>query len=183
MRGRMQQATFLAGFLACRSQMFFNWKRGEHLRTERTKNRRAINARVGSQLLSLPHDFFAKCGACRREKRFKISRLRAVLNPRSREVWRHTAEERQFGVSETESQCGGLCAKARVYWGFLRARKPAEKVWRGSTGGGRGIRTRDQVVSGPRLERGGPRCAGTISYPEERGGPRCPGAAILRGRP
>ena len=56
--------------------MFFNWKRGEHLRTERTKNRRAINARVGSQLLSLPRDFFAKCGAYRREKRCKISRLR-----------------------------------------------------------------------------------------------------------
>ena len=33
----MQQATFLAGFLACRSQMFFNWKRGEHLRTMGTE--------------------------------------------------------------------------------------------------------------------------------------------------
>src|SRR6202043_1525215 len=42
----------------------------------------------------------------------------SVLNPPSPEVWRKTAGEREFGVSAGASQSGGLCAKARVYWGF-----------------------------------------------------------------
>ena len=37
----------------------------------------------------------------------------------------------------TCGQSGGLRAKARVYWGFLRAHKRAENVGRGQTGGGR----------------------------------------------
>jgi hypothetical protein len=36
------------------------------------------------------------------------------------------------------SQSGGLCAKARVYWEFLRACKATEKFGRGRGGGGRG---------------------------------------------
>jgi hypothetical protein len=34
-------------------------------------------------------------------------------------------------------------AKARVYWGFLRTRKPAENMLCGATGGARGFRTLD----------------------------------------
>jgi integrase len=37
---------------------------------------RAEDAGVGFQLLPLLRDFFAKCGGCCSEKRFKISRLR-----------------------------------------------------------------------------------------------------------
>src|SRR3954470_23514385 len=46
------------------------------IRTERTENRRVINARIGFQSLPLPRDFFAKRGGCRSEKRLKISSLR-----------------------------------------------------------------------------------------------------------
>jgi len=38
----------------------------------------------------------------------------SVLNPRSREVWRKTAEEREFRVSVGASQCGGFHAKPVV---------------------------------------------------------------------
>jgi hypothetical protein len=63
---------------------------------------------------------------------------KSVLNPHSREVWRKTAGERQFQVSTVVPQSGGLLAKARANWRFLLARKAAENVGRGQTGGGRG---------------------------------------------
>ena len=55
--------------------MFFNWKRGEHLRTERTKNRRAINARpvfIG--------DF---CALVSRQRKFGADRLAERDEPES----------------------------------------------------------------------------------------------------
>jgi hypothetical protein len=64
--------------------------------------------------------------------------ISSVLNPQSPEVWRKTAGEKEFWVSAGASQSGGLCAKARVYWGFLRACKATEDFGRGRVGGGRG---------------------------------------------
>jgi hypothetical protein len=82
----------------------------------------------------------------------------SVLNPRSPEVWRKTAGETELRVSAGASQSGGLRAKARVYWGFLRARKAAEKVGSGQIGGGRrtGIQHSPagasfDLTSGPRV--------------------------------
>ena len=71
----------------------------------------------------------------------------SVLNPRSPEVWRKTAGENDFWVSAGVSQCRGLRAKASVYWGLFRPDEPAENIWRGATGGPRGIRTHDTVSS------------------------------------
>ena len=71
----------------------------------------------------------------------------SVLNPRSRELWRQTAPEREFRASAGVPQCRALRAKARVYWGFLRARKSAENILCGATGGPSGIRT-DGTVGG-----------------------------------
>ena len=61
----------------------------------------------------------------------------SALNPRSPEVWRQTAGERESRVSTGASQCGGFRAKARRYWASAHARKPAENVGRGRAGGGR----------------------------------------------
>ena len=47
-----------------------------------------------------------------------------------------TAGENEFWFSAGVSQSRGLSAKARVYWGFFRSRKPAENISRGATGGG-----------------------------------------------
>jgi len=62
---------------------------------------------------------------------------KSVLNQQSPEVWRKTAGESKFWLSAGLRQCRGLRAKARVYWGFLRAGEPAENILCGATGGGR----------------------------------------------
>src|SRR5262249_53051166 len=53
---------------------------------------------------------------------------RSVLNPRSPELWRKTAEETKFWVSDGVARCGGLLAQARTNGHFLRARKQAENL-------------------------------------------------------
>ena len=130
----------LGWLLGIRSQMFFNWKSTDQkqLNTERIKNRRAINARVGFQLLPLPRDISAKCGGCRPRKAIQNQSLtRSVLNPRSPEVWRQTGGEREFRVSAGVVAVRRFSREARGYWASMRARKPAENVGRGTTGGGR----------------------------------------------
>ena len=62
----------------------------------------------------------------------------SVLNPRSPELWRRMAREKELWASAGLSQCGGLRAKGHVYWGFLWSRKSAENVERGRAGGGSG---------------------------------------------
>lgn len=48
-----------------------------------------------------------------------------------RQLWRIPSREKEYWASAALSQCGGLHAKGRVYWRFLRSRKSAENVKRG----------------------------------------------------
>lgn len=85
------------------------------------KLRRNFNAAVKSQspsprkiLPQTPEHPFRKCD-------LKSAAYNSVLISCSRELRREMAIEREFPASAGASQSGGLCAKARVYWGFLRA--------------------------------------------------------------
>ena len=49
---------------------------------------------------------------------------------KSRGLEKGGRRERILGLAGVP-QCRGLRANARVYWGFLRAREPAENIWRG----------------------------------------------------
>ena len=83
-----------------------------------------------------------RCGHPRNPARF-LQPVISISHPKRPdqrvecEVWRKAARENEFWVSEGSAQCRALYAKARVYWGFSRARSRAEKVWRGATGGAR----------------------------------------------
>jgi catechol 2,3-dioxygenase-like lactoylglutathione lyase family enzyme len=83
--------------------------------------------------------------------RLEINYVPGAGKWRSPEVWRKTAGESEFWVSVGVPKCRALCAKARVYWGFFRPGEPAENIWRGLTGGGRGIRNRGTAACGCRL--------------------------------
>ena len=82
------------------------------------------------------------------------SLTRSVLNPRSREVWRQTAGEREFRASAGLSQCGGLRAKPVVIGRFCSLASRAENVGRGRAGGEGGIRTPGTVARTPHFECG-----------------------------
>jgi hypothetical protein len=63
------------------------------------------------------------------------------------------AREKELWASAGLSQCGGLRAKGRVYWGFLWSRKSAENVERGRAGGGeRRIERSVKMNPGPHTE-------------------------------
>jgi hypothetical protein len=66
----------------------------------------------------------------------------SVLNPRSREVRRQTAREREFRSAGGVPQCGGFRTGPRLL-GFRGRRQPAENVGLRPTGGESGIRTHD----------------------------------------
>ena len=59
---------------------------------------------------------------------------RTVLNPRSREVWRETGQEREFRASAGAAQCGGLRANPAVIGNFSPVKSSGEtcsaKDWR-----------------------------------------------------
>jgi hypothetical protein len=67
------------------------------LRTERLKNRCAINARVGVRLLPVLQTIFRKSLEIGLQIPSQYQLLTSsVPNPRSREVWRKTGGEKEF---------------------------------------------------------------------------------------
>jgi hypothetical protein len=100
------------------------------LNTDRLKNDRQISDAVGFQSLPAPRDFFA-------------ATYESVLNSCSREVWRKTGRERDFGFSAGASQCGGFRAEPvyiRLLFALarrqrkLKANRLSEGVRLGSSG-------------------------------------------------
>jgi hypothetical protein len=92
---------------------------------------------------------------------------RAVLNSRSREVWRQTGREREFRAPTESAQCGGFAANGRRCWRFERAENRAEKVGLGWSGGEGGIRTPDTVTRMPHFECGAFNRSATSPQPEK----------------
>ena len=88
------------------------------------------NAVVPKQARRLKQEF----GTGRQIKVHPADHRKNVKMAKSRGLEKEGRRERILGL-RWGPQCRALYAKARVYWGFLRARKPAENIWSGTTGG------------------------------------------------
>ena len=111
----------------------------DRLNTERIENRCTDQRRYWIPVAPAAARYLAKVLRFSSRKAIQNQSLTSsVLNPRSREVGRQTAGERQFRVSAGAPQSGGFRAKPVGYWASVRAQRPQRMLVAISVGGGRG---------------------------------------------